>query len=96
MTEAPLFGKSWVKRVMASDKAIQETARVATLCNGRAAFDHLASVYRVPLHLEPIFRAALETRRVITFTTDRTRAIYAAELLPPPLSALRQLLTWLR
>ena len=81
-----------------STQTIQPTFRVDRLHNGRVGFDDLASVYRVPPHLEPLFRTALETRRKVKFTADRTRAIYAAELLPPPppLVRLRQRVERLR
>lgn len=77
---------------------IQRTSRVERLHNGRVGFDDLASAYHVPPQLEPIFRTALKTRREVTFTTDRTRTIYAAELLPapPPLVRFRQKVERLR
>ncbi len=65
-------------------ETVELTVNVLWVEDDCAAFDILASVYRVPPHLVPILRTARETRREVKITRDWDRNIHAAELMPPP------------
>ena len=76
---------------------IQRIVTVAMLGEGRAAFEEMASWYRVPPDLMAIFRTAHDDHREVKITHDRT-SILAVELLPapPPLVRFRQRVERLR
>ena len=73
-----------------SPQTFQHTDTVHIVSNGHVAFDGHQSWYDVPPQLEPIVRAAQETRREVKFTTDTDCNIHAIELLPaPPAETMR-------
>lgn len=61
---------------------IERTSYVVKVDEGRVVFDYLASVYRAPPDLEPIFRAALAKGREVKFTHTADRSLVTAELMP--------------
>jgi hypothetical protein len=71
-----------------SPQTFQRSDHIARVNSGHVAFYGHNSWYRVPPHLEPIFRTAKETRREVKFTTDRDCNIHAVEVLPAPPSAV--------
>jgi hypothetical protein len=63
---------------------LQRTSAIRALFDDRVTFSDMSSGYRVPPHLMPILREALEKRREVMVTFEGLSSISAVEIMPPP------------